>query len=1209
MWLKSGSWTGLGTDAWIFNYGVGIGSTQVPYGVRLAAGGMQVTDTTLSIPKLSISDVSTFNNTLNVVPTATSIAGLFSGTTSSDMVRITQLGSGNALVVEDSANPDATPFVVNASGSVGIGTTNPSSTLTVVGGASISGLTTTNNLSVSGVGTFLSSGLKIRNPANTFQYNITGSAILADRILNLPVITATDTVATLGLSQTFSAAQTFSSILSASGTLDITGSPAGTHVFGSNQTSGTLTFGGSSGTGLITFGRATTSQQTDIQAGITASGNTKIINFGTSGASGSFTRINIGPTAGVGTVVINSGTNLLVGTTTATGTASQPLQVNGGAYVSGSVGIGTTNPTSTLTVVGNGLFSGTGIVTATTFIGGLTGIASTATTALGFSTTASINTSGIVTASSFVGSLTGTATTANNVSPDININTTGIITATKLVTTNDDIYVRESIRIGNGDASQGEHNLVFGENALLNYFGSGFFPKNNIAFGYNSLRSQTSGSENLSIGNDALYTNDGGEYNLAIGNNALRSNLSGTNNLSIGWNALYNSTGSNNLAIGRAALNGGGNISNNIAIGAYAGNGITGSANIIMGINIALDSASGSNNVAIGTDVPNLAASNQLAIGNYSGAWIYGNSSYNVGLGTSTPTSKLHVVGDGRFTGIITASQLDLSANATANDSVLYLSGTPTSASGTNGLLGVGALSFSDTDIIANFTHNVNGYAQVVVQNKNSGASSSADIIVNNDRSAGTTYYGDFGINGTTFSAGGVFGDVDGTYLYAAGGTLSLGSLNDYAVKIATNNTERVRINATGVGIGTTNPTTTLQVQGSTIITGITSIRDVTIDKSIASPNATVPVAIIGVTTSGISTETNIDVVLLAKGTGATLAQVPDGTIAGGNKRGIYATDWQKSRAIATQVASSYYSTIGGGYANVCSSGYSVVAGGDSNTASTNEYATIGGGSGNQCSGNFGTISGGQSNNVSNTRAAISGGFANTASATNAVVCGGQSNTASGTNSFVGGGNGNTASGSRAAVSAGFTNNASATSATIAGGDNNIANGQGSFVSGGYRGTARGIQGYHVFPACNEPIAAASGVTQSALLLLGRQTTDATATVLTSNSSAAATTNQVTLPNNSAYFFKGSCIAGVTGAGDTKAWEFRGAIKRGANAAATSIVGSVIKDVIASDAGASTWDITITADTTNGAIAVTVTGAASTTIRWVCKIETTEMTY
>jgi hypothetical protein len=62
---------------------------------------------------------------LNVVPTASGIAGLFSGTTSGDMVRITQLGAGNALVVEDSANPDVTPFVVSGLGSVGIGTNVP----------------------------------------------------------------------------------------------------------------------------------------------------------------------------------------------------------------------------------------------------------------------------------------------------------------------------------------------------------------------------------------------------------------------------------------------------------------------------------------------------------------------------------------------------------------------------------------------------------------------------------------------------------------------------------------------------------------------------------------------------------------------------------------------------------------------------------------------------------------------------------------------------------------------------------------------------------------------------------------------------------------------------------------------------------------------------------------------------------------------------
>ena len=52
---------------------------------------------------------------------------------SSDALRITQTGAGNALVVEDSTNPDSTPFVVTAGGSVGVGTTNPISELEVLG--------------------------------------------------------------------------------------------------------------------------------------------------------------------------------------------------------------------------------------------------------------------------------------------------------------------------------------------------------------------------------------------------------------------------------------------------------------------------------------------------------------------------------------------------------------------------------------------------------------------------------------------------------------------------------------------------------------------------------------------------------------------------------------------------------------------------------------------------------------------------------------------------------------------------------------------------------------------------------------------------------------------------------------------------------------------------------------------------------------------
>ena len=81
-------------------------------------------------------------------------------------------------------------------------------------------------------------------------------------------------------------------------------------------------------------------------------------------AEGTFSNINTAPTAivfntgtvGLGTLAlanvtygteaarITSNRNLLIGATTETGTASQPLQVTGGAYVSGNLGVGAINP-------------------------------------------------------------------------------------------------------------------------------------------------------------------------------------------------------------------------------------------------------------------------------------------------------------------------------------------------------------------------------------------------------------------------------------------------------------------------------------------------------------------------------------------------------------------------------------------------------------------------------------------------------------------------------------------------------------------------------------------------------------------------------------------------------------------------------------------------------------------------------------------------
>lgn len=106
--------------------------------------------------------------------------------------------------------------------------------------------------------------------------------------------------------------------------------------------------------------------------------------------------------------------------------------------------------------------------------------------------------------------------------------------------------------------------------------------------------------------------------------------------------------------------------------------------------------------------------------------------------------------------------------------------------------------------------------------------------------------------------------------------------------------------------------------------------------QSTSSPNGTVYVSSI-TASGGVS---NIDAVISPKGTGAVLADVPDSTATGGNKRGANAIDLQTARDGATQVASGDYSVCLG-RKNVVS-GESASAMGYWNTASGQNAVCIG---------------------------------------------------------------------------------------------------------------------------------------------------------------------------------------------------------------------------------------------------------------------------
>ncbi|NSW45503.1 MAG: hypothetical protein HPY79_06800 [Bacteroidales bacterium] len=174
----------------------------------------------------------------------------------------------------------------------------------------------------------------------------------------------------------------------------------------------------------------------------------------------------------------------------------------------------------------------------------------------------------------------------------------------------------------------GHENISIGNYSMYeNTIGS-----SNTALGYASLNKNTSGAANTAIGYDALFYNTTGSENTATGRVALHYNTTGVWNTANGSVALYNNTiGNNNTSVGYASLFSNTSGNNNTAIGWAAGNkNVSGSGNVFIGYKAGFNET-GSNKLYIA----NSEANPPLIYGDF--------STGNVGIGTTSPGVSLSV--------------------------------------------------------------------------------------------------------------------------------------------------------------------------------------------------------------------------------------------------------------------------------------------------------------------------------------------------------------------------------------------------------------------------------------------------------------------------------------------------------------------------------------------------------------------------------------
>ena len=209
---------------------------------------------------------------------------------------------------------------------------------------------------------------------------------------------------------------------------------------------------------------------------------------------------------------------------------------------------------------------------------------------------------------------------------------------------------------------------------------------------------------------------------------------------------------------------------------------------------------------------------------------------------------------------------------------------------------------------------------------------------------------------------------------------------------------------------------------------------------------------------------------------------------------------------------------------------------------------------------------------------------------------------ASGNNSNAIGGVSPQATAESASVFGGVNNDASAIGATAIGGHTNTADGQYSFAAG-QRSHTGGVYGRSVY---GSGFFGSNGDAQGSKYILRGETTSANAQPITTNGSpTASATNQVIAATDTCVTFHGTVVAMQNGAQAHAGWEIKGMLVN--DGGTTTLALGNVSDMAATNA--SSWAVALSADNTNNALKIQVTGEASHNIRWVANVQTSEVTY